>query len=189
MMWRVLLCFVAIATVLTPSACASAITIDFEHFPGVDGILGTVDDIPVPSGFVPITNQFSSLGITFSSPTGIFNGVWNPGHFVYGRLLATLSVPVYRISAEVWSVNTLTIEAFDSSGDLLDSDALPLGHGFVQVQSSTPISSFVVVTTTLPGTDNLTLDGSAPVPEPGTLLLISTGLFGLGGTIKHKIAS
>lgn len=47
------------------------ITITFEAFPGPDGVLGTLDDVPIraPSLFADqtqqLTNQFASLGIQF----------------------------------------------------------------------------------------------------------------------------
>ena len=48
-------------------ACAGQITIDFEHTPGPDGILGTADDVPMPNTFLqPLRDQFASLGLTFT---------------------------------------------------------------------------------------------------------------------------
>ena len=51
---------------------ALSVTIGFEYFPGSDGLLGTIDDIPInpPDGFNNITEQlttqYENLGIVFT---------------------------------------------------------------------------------------------------------------------------
>ena len=40
------------------------VTIDFENDPGPDGLLGTVDDLPLPEGTF-IADQFAALGVRF----------------------------------------------------------------------------------------------------------------------------
>ena len=59
-------------SVFTGTASAQVggeIFIDFENFPGPDGVLGTADDVPIISGDT-IDNQFASLGVTFSFADG-----------------------------------------------------------------------------------------------------------------------
>ncbi len=71
-------------------AADGSLFIDFEQFPGPDGILGTPDGIRAPScpsGFCgPLSNEFSSIRITFNAGT-LFEGSLSPGtaatnHFV-----------------------------------------------------------------------------------------------------------
>lgn len=56
--------------VVTPGI-AQTVRIDFEFFPGPDGMLGTFDDVPItgPTGFfvqpMQLTDEFAPLGIRF----------------------------------------------------------------------------------------------------------------------------
>ncbi len=57
--------FAAIAPAM---AADGSVFIDFERFPGPDGIIGTADDIPALSNcpfalFSPLSTEFSSMGI------------------------------------------------------------------------------------------------------------------------------
>lgn len=51
-------------------ASANQITIDFEHLPGADAVLGTADDTAMPNAFLqPLRDQFAPIGLTFTQGT------------------------------------------------------------------------------------------------------------------------
>jgi hypothetical protein len=144
--WRtvlVVLCLSALAT----SSKAQNVTIDFEHYPGPDGLLGTPDDVPTPTtvlcqpqpcGEGPVaqlTDQYSSVGVTFSEGTlGYFLGFW-PGHrhFISSTsVVAALSRPARTVSVTSYSYWNATLTAYDASDNVLGTSVLthpPPGGG------------------------------------------------------------
>ena len=184
------------ACVLAPAqATAGIIVINF-------------DDVTAPALFInqntQLTNQYSSLGVTFTSPpTQDANEILNSSTFTVPaaatspNLLASLgsriiegffSVPVYSVGALIGiSAGQDTLNIYDASNNLISSI---LGDDvFVSLSSATPISRFTVVATNsdTPAIDNLTFDAS--VPEPATIALMCLGLAGIGFARKKKQAA
>ena len=165
---------------------ADMIRIDFESFPGPDGILGSTDDIPAPdcgpgpfSFCGPLSSEFSSVGLTFSSGT-LFQGNFFPGSSPSNHYISssppnvTLSVPVFGISIESYSFWTGVLTAFDMLDNVIATDVLENPDegmsflaGTLSVSTSQPIRRFTVQAQGGPdlilNLDNLTLN---PVPEP-----------------------
>ena len=183
-------------------ATNAEITIDFEYFPGVDGILGTADDVPTPNcpGGIcfPLSNELSSLGLTFSSGT-LFQGNWFPGssannHYISSSPLnVTLSVPVFGISIESYSFWTSVLTAFDTLDNVIATvvltnpdEGVNLSLGTLSLSTNQAIRRFTVVAQSGPNhilnLDNLILNTANPVavstiPEWGMIILI--GLLGM----------
>jgi len=167
-------------------AFASPISIDFEHFPGADGVLGTADDVATPSTLTALNTQFSSLGLTFTggaiSQASFFNGNAN-NHFIRSSApSATFSVPVFNFSIQSNSYWNAVLTAYDALGNVLATSTLLNPNvgvspffGVLSVSTTTPIASFSI----LPPTslqvlmlDNLTFS----LPEPSQLLIVALGL-------------
>jgi hypothetical protein len=120
----------------TTSVQADTIAISFEAFPGPDGVLGTIDDVPAPicgGGVIsicgPIGSDFSTMGIQFSSGT-LFQGSFFPGTTSFNHFIsssppdATFSFPVYGISILSYSLWSDVLYAFDSSNNVIVTDTL-----------------------------------------------------------------
>ena len=121
------------ATAQTP------ITIDFEAAPGLDGVLGTGDDIPLTE-CTAISNQFSSLGVIFSLVQG-----GNPIIATQGPPTAGFqgpSLPIFGIhdSPASSGVNTLT-DGFARA----NSPCPPPFEDDIRADFTTPVSSVSVV--------------------------------------------
>jgi len=142
------------------------VTIDFEHYPGPDGILGTADDIPMPtdcnlfgtgSGICAVlTTQYASVGVSFNPDAEVeFLGNGTDPFFNNNHFLSltppgiTFSIPVYHVSIQSKSVWTATLTAYDSSNNVLATSVLPNPNGIqsgtfvfgtLAVSSSTPIA-------------------------------------------------
>jgi len=195
-------------------AANGALFIDFEQFPGPDGILGTTDDIPpsCPSGAGssitichPLSNEFSSMGITFNSGTlaegSLFPGTAATNHFVSSTPPdATFSILVTGITITSYSFWTATLYALDENNNVIASDKLTnpnAGSSFFQgtlrVSATRPIRRFTVLPAGchigggpcdhILNLDNLVLNAPAETGPPGVPSAIPTvtgwGLLGL----------
>ncbi len=143
------------------SAGAQTTLIDFETFPGPDGVFGTPDDIPsppCPGGICSnLTSEFSSFGMTFTSGTlgtlPLFPGAPPTNHYLTASPPdATFSRPVTGISITSDSVWTATLYALDSGGAVLASDTLTHPSpgtsfflGTLSVSTTQPIARFTVL--------------------------------------------
>jgi hypothetical protein len=139
-------------------ASAAPIAIDLETSPGSDGLLGTADDVSTPVPCVACRPLgalgYAALGINFTSGT-LFAGNLFPNHGPNNHYSsstvpdATLSVPVYKISLNSYSVWTLTLYALDASGATLATNTFTNLTGTfalsrLEVSSTTPIARFTV---------------------------------------------
>jgi hypothetical protein len=164
---RAVLILVCLSALLAGSLGAQDVTIDFEHFPGPDGLLGTADDVPTPTtstcypppcGEGPVallTTQYSSVGITFLQGTlHYFPSFW-PGHqhFISSTApIATLSRPARTVSITSYSYWNATLTAYGASDDVLGTyvlthpspGAYPL-LGTLTLSTTQPIARFSVL--------------------------------------------
>lgn len=176
------------------AAHATPVTIDFDTLPGGD---------TVASG-TQIGNQYASLGVTFSLfENGTFVG--NPvaaglgGNSLYNTaglfrpladvLLIDFTTPVADVSFMTYGLlgddTSFDFLAYDAGGHLLRTITNHNG-GWMNVSfTGTPVARIEARQGSDWGTyllDNLRFDPVvAPVPEPGTLMLMGTGLVGLLG--------
>ncbi|MBX9902661.1 MAG: PEP-CTERM sorting domain-containing protein [Burkholderiaceae bacterium] len=188
--------FLLSALLLTSSsAFSNIITIDFETFPGPDGMIGTADDVATPNQFInELSNQYSSIGINFSQGTllqaSFYDG--NPlNHFISStNPKGSFSVPVFGISIQSKSYWTATLIGYDEYGNVIAQDRLfnpnagipqqgfPPLFGILSINSSQRIFGFSILPDQpnyILNLDQLTLNTS-PVPEPSQLALIGIGL-------------
>lgn len=185
-------------------ASAGRITIDFEHTPGADGILGSADDIPMPDTFIqPLRDQFSSIGLTFTQGTLLQSGFYdgNPSnHFISSTSpIAVLSKPVTGISIESYSYWDAVITAYDINGNTIASNRLvnpnpganPL-RGMLSLTSTQFIYGFSVLPDNpdyILNLDNLVLttaDAVTDVPEPPSAPLFALGLMLSGIALRAR---
>ena len=178
-------CFVSLAAAEPTIAAGQSVLIDFEHFPGPDGIIGTADDIPAPpcSGPSPaicfnLSNEFSSMGLTFTSGTLFQGGNLFPGsaptnHFLSSSITdASFSGLVTGVSIRSYSGWTATLYALDENSNVIVSSTTA-GVGTLSVSSSRPIRRFVVLPAGCQiGSNNcsqiLNLDDLVLTATPGT---------------------
>ncbi len=195
---------VTILSLVAFQSAAHAVVIDFDFFPGPDGMLGTGDDVPViaPNVFndqpEQLTDQYAALGILFTPdpPVEDKNEILSNDSFggtlpaesepnllttrasAGGIIEAEFTIPVFEVGALVG------LEGGTPGNTLTIFDALdnPLGsvfgiNEFVSISSVVPIARFTV-TDTVPAIDNLTFTvGSGVVPEPSAIAI--WGLLGL----------
>ena len=192
----------ALASLLFASlpAAAGTINIDFEHFPGADGILGTADDVAAPNEYInPLNTQFASLGLNFSQGT-LFQAPFYDGnpnnHFLSSTSpVATFSVPVFGLSIQSKSYWDATLTAFDSHGNVIASNVLLNPNagsdfylGTLALSSTQQIYGFSVLPSNpnyILNLDNLVITTS-PVPEPEQYAMLAAGLALLASRVKRR---
>ena len=154
------------APIVRATATGASVTIDFERFPGPDGILGTVDDTlpacntPGCTNLCPcesLNSQFAGIGLTFASGLllqgDLFPGSSSSNHFVSSSPPdATFSIPVTGISITSYSFWTATLYALDDANNVIASNTLTNPNagsafflGTLSVSTSTPIRRFTVL--------------------------------------------
>jgi hypothetical protein len=195
------LAFAMLAFVNMP-ARAETVTIDFEHFPGPDGVLGTADDLAPSSLPYPVwvRNEFSSLGLIFEQGSlmrgDFFDG--NPSnHFLSSTMLVgVFSIPVFGITIESNSYWDAILTAFDASGNVIGTDLLSnpdVGSsqmfGVLGLSLTGPIASFSITARDpnyILNLDNLELTVSA-VPEPSQRAGFGLGLLLMAGLWARSV--
>jgi hypothetical protein len=162
--WIFTLLIVILAPLLlgTPawSQARAPLLIDFESFPGPDGLLGTADDQPAPpcpQGICgPLSSEYASLGLVFTSGTlgqgDLFPGTGVANHFVTSSPLdVTLSKDTFSVTIDSYSYWTAVLWAFDARGQLIGTKTLqnptpgvaPVS-GTLSLISDQPIRRFTV---------------------------------------------
>ena len=163
MMKRHLLVLLLVVLSATRAAAQTPLVIDFEHYPGPDGRLGTPDDVPSPGcghgRVADLSVQFSSMGMTFTTGALYSTDWFQPSqpcnHFLSGFEAAnptvTLSIPVYSISIDSYSGETAVLSAYDAADNLIAFDILyhpgssSLFFGTLRVATTRPIARFTVL--------------------------------------------
>ena len=173
-----------LALVATPLFAAPATLIDFESFPGPDGVLGTVDDEPaqIPpelgGGPLRIEDPFADLGIHIT--TSLFQGAWFPNrpatnHYIsFTEFEITFDQPVHLVGIDSFSFWTVEMRAFDATGNEIDAATAlhpnPSSAAFeatIVVSSETPIARVTIDPADGgPGGEILNLDDLVVDPSP-----------------------
>lgn len=195
----------ALSTCAALPAFASQITIDFEHTPGADGILGTADDVAMPDTFLQaLRDQYASIGLTFTQGSLIqwsFYDGNDSNHFISSASpIALLSKPVTGISIESYSFWDAVLTAYDINGNVIAVDRLvnpdsgvSFLRGELSVTSTQPIYGFSILpdqSNYILNLDNLVLtssDVASDVPEPPALALFALGLCMVG--VKRRASA
>ena len=166
----------------------------------------TFNGIAAPGGFVAETSPATFAGATFSTTSSLF--VIDPGFYGFsysngGFLNADFQQPDV-ITVTLPSVTAVGFDfggLFGATGPYLatlsdgfstslssSGSAASDNLSFVGFTSSTPLTS---ITLTLPDApeynaiDNFVY--ASAVPEPGTLVLLATGLLGVAGGIRRRL--
>jgi hypothetical protein len=177
-------------SVISASALAGTISVDFEHFPGPDGQLGTADDVPTTDYVLrPLGDEYASIGLHFTGATLFQSSFYNgdpANHFLSStQPIARFDVPVFSMSIESYSFWDVILTTYDAAGNVLSSGTFanpnagrePL-RGELGTASGTPIYGFSVTSTNpnnILNLDNLRFT-VADVPEPQDAVLFASGL-------------
>lgn len=176
-------------------ASTAPLLIDFESFPGPDGVLGTADDVPplsCPDGFCgALSSEYAGLGLLFTSgglgQGGLFPDTGADNHFVTSSPLdVTLSKDAFSVSIDSYSFWPAVLWAFDAQGRLIGTTTLAHPHpgqepvaGTLSLVSSKAIRRVTVraqgcapdaFCSQILNVDNLRLLLAAPEPPEGAWL-------------------
>ena len=182
--WRIALGLLSLAVLLPAErARGDSFALDFDSF----------------SDSTPLTNQYSSLGLTFSNATVISAGIslneldfpphsgTNVAFDDGGPINLNFEFPATFVGAYFTYLQPLTIDAFNSHGQLVAS-AISI-YSANDVSSGNPPNEFLSVSasdiadvtfTASPIGGSFTMDDlTLNIPEPSPLLLVGTGITAL----------
>jgi hypothetical protein len=161
------------------------VIVDFDYLPGLDGRMGTNDDVPItaPASFAAqtsqLTNEYASTGLIFSTPVEDRNEILNNSTFLVtpfatGPNILTSSgteVTEFNFTRPIYAVGALlgisggsdTMRAFNAANVQIGSATGD--DTFQTITTTQPITRVTVeaATSTTPAIDNLTFTGALVV--------------------------
>lgn len=146
-----------LAAGLSNNLSADVISIDFEYFPGPDGILGSGDDIPTQPDDL-VLDQYASANVRFlpGAPGTLYNMIGGlPGdHSMYstgprseGLIRGEFILPVSSISARIFfgdSFGNDFLRALRQDGTVIAQVIPTFYDELVSISADEPIYGFVI---------------------------------------------
>jgi len=160
--------------VLASALYASATSVDYQFHYGVgngtvSGVLNTIDE---GSGTYFVTN---AAGFYLGAPiSGVFDPSQSGNVFSFNNLLYFPGLPSVDIGGIVFELNG---NANIASGINLYWDGL--GYRSIDGGNNGPYVQLSITP----------VDPAAPVPEPGTLAMVCTGIAGVAGVLRRRLNS
>ena len=186
--------------ILAVSACADTLTADFTtrydpntHLFSQVASAGTLTLTLNPNGTIAATLVSNGAGISmFGANTGVYNNTTSAlgclpthGTNAFGSYDTAL---VTHTGGPCGTTLTFTI---GTVGEFNSVYQLTTGIGYDQVHfgAPPPVTQFWMLTGVVNalGSENYGANANAPVPEPSSLLLLGSGLLGLGRIVRHRI--
>lgn len=142
---RYLLVFAGLLGLVSTTGWAQPVLVDFDTYPGPDGMLGTADDVPAPDCPGPgdpkicglLGDPYAGLGVTFA-PILLFQGDFFPGkgpanHFLSSDPLdARLTFDVHQVTLSSYSVWPAVLYGLDAADNVVATGFLPNATGTFQ---------------------------------------------------------
>ena len=188
------LIFLFCAGVASFAATAEATQITYDFNGGINGWLnGICSEAAVNANTPGVTfDNTGGSSFTISSPFGTISLINFPYNTIGNSTIATFSSLTDYVSVDMGDyggdVDNLYLEAYDAANILVDSayfSSSVSGLNTLSVSTGTASIAWVEfygvgVNNNSVYWDNFTFNATASVPEPSTMLLLGSGLVGLG---------
>lgn len=184
-MKKILLLLVLLS--LSPLALADTFTINFEQYPEFTQIVSqyAAEDASFANALQLVAPDYNYFDYPPHSGSGVITNDPNDPIVVF------FSTPVTEVSGWYTDGDGMTAVAFDSLGDVLGTFNGAAVSGADSEFTLDPAGhiSAIVLSDVDGNADFLTVDDLSytETPEPGSLLLLGTGVLGLVGTMRRKL--